>query len=89
MACITCAKKQQYANMSYYSPSEVQSEEDCHFTKQEIETRKQELEEEKSTASPTRLTRISYDIFRLNRALKKYDINCNKYLKDLYEIIQL
>lgn len=89
MACASCAKKQQYASTlvarNTQPPEEVGG--DCHFTKEEIEAKKEILVAEKETASKSRLVRISYDIFRLNRSLKYYDTNCNKYLKDLYELL--
>ncbi len=87
MGCASCAQKQQYAGMSRAFIPTPEVGEECHFTKEEIEAKKAELILEKETAKQTRLVRISYDIFRLNRALKNYDTNCNAYLKDLYELL--
>lgn len=86
MACASCAKQGHYVSVrrGFVAPAVDQ---ECHFTQEEIESKKNALKEEKLTATSARITRISYDIYRLNRALKYYDTDCNKFLKDLYEII--
>lgn len=86
MACASCAKQGHYVSVRREFVAPVVDQE-CHFTQEEIESKKNALKEEKLTATPARITRISYDIYRLNRALKYYDTDCNKFLKDLYEII--
>lgn len=87
MACASCAQKQQYAGMIYtrFIEEPVQSDE-CHFTLEELQSKKGSLLNQKISATPTQLTRITYDLSVVNRAIKNYDTNCNKYLKDLYAV---
>ena len=91
MACASCAKKQQYASTLVASrsltPPEYENLDECHFTKEEIESKRDELVALKETTTKSKLTRLTYNIYLLNRALKYYDSNCNKYLKDLYGLI--
>ncbi len=87
MACASCAQKQQYAGMIYArSISEPVENEECHFTLEELQSKKGSLLNQKISATPTQLTRITYDLSVVNRAIKNYDLNCNKYLKDLYAV---
>lgn len=89
MACASCAQKQQYAGMQYAKSNRnlvVPEDVDCHFTKEELEEKKVSLTAQKIGAPPSRLTKITYGLSIINRTLKVYDTNCNKYLKDLYAV---
>lgn len=89
MACASCAKKQQYAStlVARNIVSEYEDTGECHFSREEIQAKKDELITLKATTTGSRLTRLTYNIYLLSRALKYYDSNCNKYLKDLYGLI--
>lgn len=90
MACTSCAAKQQSISL-VSSPRRTLApqtiiEEDCHFSLQEVIDKKDYLISLKSQVPVKELKTLSYNIFKLNRTIKNYSENCNKYLSDLYDI---
>lgn len=95
MACRSCAKKQQMMTAkNAVKPSKSKSEsklsidstiddEGCKYTKEQIQSKITELKNQKLTAQKKDLLNITTRIFKLNRAIRNYNTNCNQYLKDL------
>lgn len=86
MACQSCAAKQQsvagrFAKSVTVTTFEVPEE--CVYSKEQIEEKLALLEASKGEVEKKQITALSVKIFKLKRALKEYDVNCNKYLKDL------
>lgn len=92
MACQSCAAKAAARN-AMVAPRKMKvpviESVECVYTLEQIEEKIQELLQIKSDISSSRAVRINsgYKIFKLKKALNEYEVNCNKYLRDLQTII--
>jgi hypothetical protein len=89
MACRSCsANASNYGARFASAPRSVElPPEECVYTKNEIELKRDELKILLLLTPKNKRYTLSLQIFQLNRALRDYDENCNKYLTILNGIL--
>jgi len=89
MACASCsAKASNYGARFASAPRSVElPPEECVYAKEEIEVKRDELKVLFQLTHKNKRYTLSLQIFQLNRALRDYDENCNKYLTILNGIL--
>lgn len=87
MACKSCGLKQQNRTYLNQTKTVIEIPVECVYTKEQIQTKLDELRILYKSASGYEKTLLSISILRLERAVEDYDNDCNKYLITLYELL--